>query len=513
MNHIKYQIEIPSKGLLKKIDEVYQRKNISELQMLIQKMEEKLGSNLTKRKQILLHYSLNCAYHFQSQLSKSDINFAKAMNSVREAIKILETMKLQELNRETQYMLCHIYRIYANILDDCGRSNLAFEYYLKIMDIDKQYAWAKCDLALCFCQYSWTMTVTPGIIEILKYVACQLFQDAFLISGNKALKDEHKKTFEEAFQKFISEKIRIQSKEEFDKGLINELISTGYIECKTQEEVVYRQWVHKNTLFLHPLNELKQFSNFFDYDLLHFKSMVKEDHLTQSYLEMYNEIKETFIYARYVLYDALTDNSSKPTFIDTNTFIFSENRNIKYSIKCEKLKNVMRLSYSCYDKIAFFINAYFNLGIDVNRVSMTKIWNSSKLKTNPIDSLSRLHGPSDNRGLNGLYWNCRDINFSRNDINEPPVQLEIEETSLMRNCLEHRHVCITNEILDDTANSLVYNLTETELIEKSLRIMKCLREALICLCSAVNIEEDRRQDKYDSPEIINVRVYDDCWKL
>ncbi|MBC3887606.1 hypothetical protein GH810_04710 [Acetobacterium paludosum] len=503
--------------LLKRIDSEKRNKNVGGLKKIISELENVDAENLKNKKKIILYYALECTYSFLSEYNKEDDFYDKRINNFRKSIKVIESLGSYKIDRDMNHQICHIYLKYANILDNCGRSNLAIEYYQKILELDSRNVNAKLDYAVCLCQYTWTMTVVSKNIEAIKYFAAKLFMEAFEMAKFSTIKEGNIKYYTEGYNKLIDKKIRDMKLDEIETRLIQAIILFDHITNNSNAEYVYRKWVSENCLFLHPLNEIttrtKEFSEDLCFDILHFKSMVKLDELNPFYREIFNEMKQTFIYCRLLMYEVITEELVDPHYGDLNTFIFSEDTNIKYSIKMEKLKNVFRLAYSVYDKIAFFINVYFELNMAEKRVSIKSIWKPIREKLNSVSRSPLLHGPSDNRGLNGLYWNSRDVH-NINDDNEDPVDLELADADHTRNCLEHRHVSIVNKVLPNSNDqNKIYYISEEELKQKSMRMLKLLREALICLCSAVNLEEDKRKDNYKDNDIVNVSVYKDEWKI
>lgn len=452
-------------------------------------MEAENRRTLKKKKKLLLLTGLTSAYSYYGRLLKKDY-FIQKINYLRIAIRTINEFKQYEINEDLTFQICQIYRIYANLLDDCGRINLAIEYYQKIYELNPRLAWGLLDYAVAINRYSWTLAITQDDTAILNYVSCRLFENGFKFHGKYSLKEKYRDYYLRFYHRHIEEGIRVQKEDERELALNSLLNHKTKTEPSTEEERLYAHWIRDQTLFLHPLNEIKEYSQYFMSDLLHINDALKERELFHIYQEMFNEIKQSFLFSRLLIYEALSENFQYAFDTDLNSNIVCVDEGMIYSMKYEKLKIVLKLCYSCYDKIAFLINVYFNLGLSEHESSMANIWESEKLKENNHTEPSLLHGPTKNRGLNGLYWNILDIKRNIND--EFPEELEITRISKMRNFLEHRHFCVVVNGSNYQNTEKVMYVTEDEISKKATRMMKLLREALFCLCTAINIEEQER---------------------
>lgn len=105
---------------------------------------------------------------------------------------------------------------------------------------------------------------------------------------------------------------------------------------------------------------------------------------------MFNQIKEEYIYARYLLYKVINP-IGKVHFADKETHLEDTLNYSSYSIRIEKLKTAYRTLYSIFDRIAFSLNAYLKLGIVEQKVNFDSIWSRLKEKEAKNIALSALH--------------------------------------------------------------------------------------------------------------------------
>jgi len=157
-----------------------------------------------------------------------------------------------------------------------------------------------------------------------------------------------------------------------------------------------------------------------------------------------------------------------------------------YSLAVEKVKTAYRTSYSLFDKIGFFINAYMKLGIPDQQVSFRKLWRAERTKPirGEFDSTS-------NWGFCALYWLAKDFVEKANDeVAEPQAR----SLSDIRNHLEHKYLRVTaGESPTAPPDDVALMVSREQLERKTVHLLKLARSALIYLAIGVGFEERRRE--------------------
>ena len=101
----------------------------------------------------------------------------------------------------------------------------------------------------------------------------------------------------------------------------------------------------------------------------------------------------------------------------------------------ENVKAAYRISYSLFDKVSFFMNAYMELGIPEAQVSFRRLWRTDEKK--PI---RKEFDSTDNWAFCALYWLAKDFFEKANDeVAEPQARGLCE----IRNHLEHKYLRVT----------------------------------------------------------------------
>jgi len=264
---------------------------------------------------------------------------------------------------------------------------------------------------------------------------------------------------------------------------------------RSRAERAYRRWALDNRLFLNPLNDLGAWT-IAAHVVLHLPS------LTTGIDEggpgppvafgFYNQLKQEYVSARWLCFQGCSEERAH--FSDRETHLYDTLGIPAYSLTVEKTKIALRLAYSLLDKVAFFINDYFKVGLPEKAVSFRSVWHERKGNPKPLAAVFK---DCPNWPLRGLYWLAKDIyEPAFQDVAEP----EAERLAELRNHLEHKY-CQVNEDLgigysrlavSGQATKLGFSIGRDGLEAKSLHILKKARAALIYLSLAVHREEGVR---------------------
>lgn len=172
-----------------------------------------------------------------------------------------------------------------------------------------------------------------------------------------------------------------------------------------------------------------------------------------------------------------------------------------YSYGTELTKSSLRMSYSIFDKIAYFLNEYMDLGINGNAVSFNNIW--FKDQTPKKGLREEFSERKDNIGLQALYWLRTDFYWDKMNVEES-VDLVAQDLAEVRHQLEHKYLKVHEWDVKDRAgappyeNTLKFSISKEKLEEYGLEMLKTSRAALIYLILAVNIEEKNKAETSDS---------------
>lgn len=158
-----------------------------------------------------------------------------------------------------------------------------------------------------------------------------------------------------------------------------------------------------------------------------------------------------------------------------------------FGVGLEKLRLAFRAAYGLLDKVAGFINAYFQLGEKPERVNLRNVW-----LTKDGRSIRQEFAEQPNWSLRGLYWLAFDIVGS--EPAEPDaIAPEAAELNRLRNALEHRCL-ILREFDAGRPSGVLETCTVDTFRERTFTMVRLARASLIYLSLAVGREEQLRSE-------------------
>lgn len=441
--------------------------------------------------------------------NESDFEFCIYL--FRRSINLFNKIRNDEIawndisNEEKQYCLNYLlmaYTNYANDLYQCGRlmksiSELKFgTTNLFPMAVGNM----ACKL-ITYAEYDYD----KGHSEIFCNEAYQLLLEALEANLHNDAKDYfnyQKNRLEECFpQEFLSEPYNFR---EFSLG-------------SSKEEKNYRQWCLDNVLYLNTLNDIFNHSIVAN-DCIHLPDIVTGIDVGVKFHGLFNQLKQEYVSARFMVYDGVTNKGNH--FSDNDVYLYNTLDYPVYGLGIEKIKCAYRSLYSLFDRIAFFINDYFDLGIDERNVSYKSIWERKKSpKSEVVDLKNKMtEHETYNHPLIGLFWLFKDI--SKKKVKHDYLEPAIKQIADIRHALEHRYLKIHDSMLSlhtDSAfsDTLAKSVYFSEFEDATMTLAKYAREAIIMLVLAVHREEQNRSKKRASDIKIGhiaLDKYQDDWK-
>lgn len=498
------------KEFSQKLDSAYEKQQIEEIEKLIDVVLASIKS-LNPASQASLYYSLGTAFGDLETMSKkyqNENNIEKQIFCFRKSIDIL-SVTVEHNNGEYRPFILGLkmplYTNYANCLDKTGRKIAALEYYNKVLNINPDFAMAIGNSGISYLHYS-MLVYDLSHRDYLNNFAYKNLKKAL------SIRNQIYNFAEQQFRKYLE-----SYDKEYVKVVLEHDLDIPQYYYENSEEFNYRKWALKERLFLNPLNDLPVFEMCFAADVIHLPSMVVSLDAKPTLHGLYNQLKQEYVFARYQYYESLQFREYVH-FADKDTFLLNFSDYPQYSIRVEKMKSSFRILYSLLDKVAFFINEYFDLGIRERDVSFRSIWRKEKKAKSKKDGYKYRNtlNPDDNFALNSIYWISKDL---YEKLYEPPNP-NAKELNDIRNSLEHKYVKVYSEIFpirsDGSVDDLAYYLSEKRLKQITLDIMKLIREVLINLSLAVHSEEIKRDKKRVKGTIIpkvNFMNYEDEWKM
>lgn len=281
------------------------------------------------------------------------------------------------------------------------------------------------------------------------------------------------------------------------------------------EERGYRTWCAHERLFLNDLNDISV-DPIVMADVLGLPSLVTSLDEGPALLGFFNQIKQEFVTSRLLLYRGI--HADDVHFADRDVTLVNTLDYPVYSIAAEEIKLAYRSLYSIFDKLAFFLNDYLELGIPERHIFFKTLWYTHRQPQRGVrPELVARH----NTALRALFWLSQDL-FAPG---ERSSDLAAKKMAEIRQELEHKYLKLheyhhgvmgrVERHGDVSHDRLAYSLGRTEFVDRALQLARLVRAALIYLVFAVRIEEQDRATARPAQMLtvpMDVPVWDDEWK-
>lgn len=257
----------------------------------------------------------------------------------------------------------------------------------------------------------------------------------------------------------------LRFKKWFDENF--EPSSFGYFEefkeeFTSKKQQQYLEWCSTNRLFLNDLNDVCQYQIAYQdvFALPSFMQSLNSSlalHEQLAYHGNYDELKNDYCYARYLIFSAKDIPDDTPHIFNSTYQHVDDMSHSINNLKVAHYKSAFRAIYSLFDKIAYFLSRFLDLheikhDSRINIDSLFRKNNSSKqnLEWKPHDKLK----DSDNYFIHALFYILNDMR-KVGDSDEVTKWLDPDAVAFakIRNAMEHRSL----KVVDDFGYSLITN--------------------------------------------------------
>ena len=206
---------------------------------------------------------------------------------------------------------------------------------------------------------------------------------------------------------------------------------------------------------------------------------------------IFNQLKQEYASARYLIFEAIQDQGTSLHFSDKGIVLYDALDYRHYRLWVEKLKMAFLAAHAIFDKIAYLINDYWKLGLNVRVVNFNSIWYADgRTKM----GLAQKFQSSTNWPLRGLHWLSKD--FYYRSISASAVDPDAKILHEIRNHIAHKYLRVHGHFPYGSAeersrldHDLGYSVSGLELRMQSVKLLKLVRSALIYLSAAIAHEE------------------------
>jgi tetratricopeptide (TPR) repeat protein len=370
---------------------------------------------------------------------------------------------------------------YGNCLSYFGRSVEALASYDKALKILPTHIMAKGNLAIELDNFS---RITKH--NIFKLDALDILSD---VCSHEAL---GKYASVGTLSKFSSVQNKIL--EEVQKMGLQRIEVKGrdHFGCKSKLKKEYEQFCSRNQLFLNLCHSCRKCKYCYEDNVtFSIRTSIDDDTTFIMLSRVLNSIKEQYANARFVFYQSLYPAIESAQFDKLTSYVDNLDYAI-YGIRSASLKAVFQNLFNIFDKIAHFINDYFNLNLDERKVKFTtngEIWKEKGGFRSAI--LQEEIYP-----LFALYDIAREIDVDYKDSAKDGYRGYLRR---IRNVLTHEYLILhvdknnwATEIDDETHHMLF-----SDFVDKVMELMVLVRSSIIYLIAFIDVSERKKKENSD----------------
>ena len=417
---------------------------------------------------------------------------------LNEIFYLRSAVRSTEFSALGAFRQCQMLVNLGNILSHIGRPIEAFEYWNRALTPMPKFAMALGNLGFgleTFAKYLYD----PGHQVVILKEACGFLK---AVAEPGAIWD--REDYQTVVQSMLNKAEAIEAHVDFSR--VEHMSLHEHSLGRSKMERQYRAWALDNVLFLSPLNDLGAYP-IAAHDVLYLPTMVRPLSEPPHYIGFFNQLKQEYATARFLCWQGMTATESyKKHYSDKGVFLLDTLDYPVYSRAAEEIKVAFRMAYSLFDKIAFFINEYWALGMQERSINFQSVWFEGGAKGKPKGLRVKFQGHQ-NLPLRGLYWLSKDFVETGRGTDAPVLGETMEPDAYnlrtIRNHLEHKYLKVHDDMwgyTDRSCNSIfddqwAYHLSMQELQKKALRILKMARCGLTYLSLAVHREESLRRSQ------------------
>lgn len=401
---------------------------------------------------------------YSDDLMKSVVAYRKALHALPKE----DWMEFESITNARISLRSMIETNLANCLSSQGRTLCCIPHYDKAISLDENpiaiMSKANNELFLANSLYD------SGHSEYHYFIASELIEKA-TYNINK-LYPEQRMALEDGGNLF-------RFKEWFDETFDTESFKDlkEYTEnFASRKQKAYLEWCGVNNLFLNDLNDVCDNQIVYQdvFALPPFIQSMNSSltmHEELSYHGNYDELKNDYCYARYLMFSSKDIPYDAPHIFNST---FQHIDDMAYSInnlKVAQYKSAFRATYSLFDKIAYFISRFFDLN-DLKhdkKISIDNLFRDFTGKNSDWKPHKKLKD-SDNHFIHALFYILRDLRkVGQSDSVTKWLDPNAVAFSEIRNAMEHRSLKIADDFGYELATSKnIYNDEELKRMQREI---------------------------------------------
>lgn len=394
----------------------------------------------------------------------------------------------EQMNPEDTYddMIDQVLTNLGAELADMGRNIEAIRYFRRVLNLNNHFNMAIGNTGICLLELAQNVSSDVDKFNLLRMAEATLqkVQDDNIVSNENYAHFMEAQRVTEKYLKLIPRHIQDKYKE--PKYFPKEM---------GQTEKDYRNWALQNKLFLNILCEANMRDEAASDNVALYKSKHKKDSEFQKYNGYFNHIIENFTISRWFFYEGTQPQPLGPHFSEMRISYSDLGDGSIINRGKQNIFASFMLCYSILDKLALFINDYFELKI-FNRtdLNLRTLWYQDFPHNKNLRKSIKKY--IDNPHLKALYWLSKDVYYreQHEEILEPSAR----DWRKIRNHLTHEFIRVTEKERDEhsqTCDPNTYCISYKELQDRCLSMLQLIRDSIVYLTLAVTHEETKNESQ------------------
>lgn len=433
--------------------------------------------------QMQIHYDIANAYHDLRMVEEiySERYLEKELYHLRCALDMYESNFYDDSNsagvKVAQYIAMRSYTNLGNAYHALGRYIVAMDCFQDALLISNDFAMASLNLSLLLFRYA------P--LQIKRYEQSYYHHACYYYykQTERCKMNLENQEYLEGLKHYIS-----LFNSTYVENYLNKPLEFPLFQVDNQDEADYRNYLLLFRLFLDPCLDILS-DPCFAVDSINLPFEAPCSDREKEFIGLFNQIKQEYNWARLLWYKTSTEETYEH-YSDKELGLVDMGDSSDHSLRESMSRTAFKAAYSLFDRIGFFINQYFEIGLTDTKVSFKNIWKEELIDGNgqvyfTIPKPISTH--SDNPLVKAMYWLQKDF-YERKEINVTTPHSE--RIFQMRNDMEHN--CLRTGTQSYNTSFTKYT-TDGKIENNTFRLLKLARELIIYLCLAVNF--DREKDK------------------
>jgi len=471
-------------------DKLFDEKNSNQILPTIEKARKMLSQNYSIPTKMQISYDIANGYHDYRIITELEASMylEKEIYYLRNTLDMYEsTYSDNEDGQETvetkvaKYIAMRAYTNLGNAMRYLGRFIAAIDYFQDALLISEDFAMASLNLSFSLLDYA-DFQIKPHEQNYYHHAGFYYYEQT-----KRARINIEKQAYLERLCSRIS-----MFAPEYIEGYLKKPLPLPQFHVDTDKEADYRNYLLIFRLFLDPCLDILG-NPCFAVDSINLPFGDHPNNREKEFIGLFNQIKQEYNFARYLWYITEMD---EPTmhYADRELDLIDTGDSAKHSLAESYIRTAFKTVYSLFDRIGFFINEYFQVGLTGTNISFKNVW-KEKLCDRKGDAYLDVPNPimtkhKDNPLVHAMCWLQKDFYEDKKTNVTMPFAEPIFQ---MRNDLEHNCLRTGTKTYDVTFTKY----TVDGMIENNTyKLLRLARELIIYLC--LSVAYDRKLKGYNT---------------